>query len=285
MAEKAANDSTAVRALFDRARAVLGYDLLEICARGPQERLDRTEVAQPALYVCGLAAVEMLRSESPAAMDGCAQAAGLSLGEYTALAFAGAFDFEAGLELVRARGAAMQAAADATPSGMVSVLGLEADRLADLCQQASAKGRIRIANFLCPGNLVVSGENAACAELERLAAESGAMKTIRLAVAGAFHTEIMRPADEQLAAVLEQTTIRSPRLPVLSNVDARPHSDPDQIRRMLVRQVLEPVRWEESIRRLLADGTDQFYELGPGRVLAGLLKRIHRKAAITNVVV
>ena len=269
--------------LFHQAGEILGFDLLGVCAEGPQERLNATDVSQPALFVAGLAALEKLRVTAPDVVDGCAGAAGLSLGEYTALVFAGALSFEDGLRVVQVRGKSMQAAAEATPSGMVSVLGMEPAKLDELCEKAAPAGRVRIANHLCPGNLVVSGDQAACDEVERLAPEFGAMKTVRLSVAGAFHTEIMKPADEQLAAALAEVTVRAPRVPVVSNVDAQPHSDPDEIRRLLVRQVLEPVLWERSMRRLLTDGFERFYELGPGRVLAGLMKRIQRKTDFENV--
>jgi [acyl-carrier-protein] S-malonyltransferase len=273
----------AARALFERAAAVLNYNLAELCFTGPEATLNSTVVSQPAIFVSSLAALESLKQTDPAAVEGCQAAAGLSLGEYTALVFAGAMSFEDGLRVVQRRGEAMQAAADATPSGMVSVLGLERPQVEELCRRASAAGPIRIANLLCPGNVVVSGAKAACDEVERLAPEAGAMKTIRLAVAGAFHTDIMRPADEQLAAALVRVELRPPRMPVWSNVDARPHTDPGEIRALLVRQVLEPVLWEETVRNLLAAGFDKFYEIGPGRVLAGLLKRIQRKTDCQNV--
>lgn len=285
MAREVAATIPAAGALFDRAGEVLGYDLLKICAEGPADSLNATAVSQPALFVAGLAAVEKLRAENPEAIASCAMAAGLSLGEYTALVFAGAMSFDDGLRVVKARGESMQAAADATPSAMVSVLGLDENQVEALCQEASARGLARIANYLCPGNLVVSGTLAACEEIERLAPAAGAMKTVRLAVAGAFHTDIMKPADQRLAEVLQSVNIQPPRLPVLSNVDAQPHADPDEIRAILVRQVLEPVLWERSMRQLLADGCELFYELGPGRVLAGLMKRIHRRAEFIHVTV
>jgi [acyl-carrier-protein] S-malonyltransferase len=273
----------AARQLFDRANAVLGYDLLKICTGGPEEALTATDVSQPAIFVASLAALEKLRAETPEIVPQCVAAAGLSLGEYTALAFGDAFSFEDGLRLVQKRGQAMQAAAKATSSSMASVLGLETSKVEELCQQASSKGLVRLANLLCPGNIVVSGTTEAVAEVERLAQEAGAMKVIRLNVAGAFHTDLMKPADEQLAAALEKVTIRPPRIPIWSNVDAQPHQDPDEIRKLLVRQVLSPVRWEVTIRNLLASGIERFYELGPGRVLAGLLKRVQRKAECVNI--
>ncbi len=272
----------AVRALYDEASAVLGYDLAAVCWNGPKERLDATVVSQPALFVASLAALEALHKDQPAAVDHCVAAAGLSLGEYTALAFAGALSFADGLRVVKARGEAMQAAADASRGGMVSVLGLDQTAVEELCAAAASAGPIRIANLLCPGNTVVSGAVAACEAVEKSVEAKGG-RTVRLAVAGAFHTPFMKPADEALAAALQGVTIRPPRVPVWSNVDARPHTDPEEIRGLLVRQVLHPVLWEQTIRGLLADGCDRFYEIGPGRVLAGLLKRVQRKAECVNV--
>ncbi|MCX7700559.1 MAG: acyltransferase domain-containing protein [Gemmataceae bacterium] len=207
--------------------------------------------------------------------------AGLSLGEYTALVFAGAMSFADGLRLVRRRGEAMQAAADATPSGMLSILMLERPVVEEIVQQAQAAGFLRIANLLCPGNIVVSGEKAAIAEAQRLAEQRGA-RTVVLAVAGAFHTPLMKPADQALADALSQVDLRPARIPVWSNVDARPHQDPAEIRALLIRQVLEPVLWEDTLRGLLEAGVEQFHEVGPGKVLAGLLKRVQRKAECRN---
>ena len=206
----------------------------------------------------------------------------LSLGEYTALAFAGAISFDDTLRLVQLRGQAMQAASDATPSGMASILGLERGPIEALCRQAMAQGRVWVANLLCPGNIVVSGDRAGIEAVRPLAEFAGAMKVVPLAVAGAFHTELMRPADQQLAAALERVEIKPPRIPVVSNVGAAPHSDPADIRRTLVRQVLNPVLWEDGVRRLLADGIDSFYEIGPGRVLKGLMRRIDRRIVCQN---
>jgi [acyl-carrier-protein] S-malonyltransferase len=273
----------AAAALFEQANDLLGYDLKQVIFNGPEDRLNSTVVSQPAIFVTSLAALEALKARDPDTVAACAATAGLSLGEYTALVFAGAMTFADGLKLVQLRGEAMQAAADATPSAMVSVLGLDQAKVEELCQKASAQGRIHLANLLGPGNVVVSGEKAACAAVEQLAGEAGAMKTIRLAVAGAFHTDIMKPADARLAQALETVPLQAPRIPVWSNVDARPHTDPAEIKSLLVRQVLQPVRWEELVRNLLAEGFDKFYEIGPGRVLAGLLKRIHRKAECQNV--
>ena len=272
-----------VRAMFDQAGEILGFDLRKVCFEGPAEALNATDVSQPALFVASLAALESLKATMPDVVAECQGAAGLSLGEYTALVFAGAIEFEAGLKLVRLRGQAMQAAATAAKSGMVSVLGLDENQVDELCRRIEPFGRLWKANLLGPGNIVVSGDLPALEHVESVAAELGAMKVIRLAVAGAFHSPLMKPADQQLAEFLAQTSILPPRIPVYSNVDAIPHDKPDDIRGTLVSQVLEGVRWEASMRRMMADGFDTFYEIGPGRVLTGLMKRIDRKVSCTSV--
>jgi [acyl-carrier-protein] S-malonyltransferase len=268
--------------LFARASSVLGYDLLDVCTNGPAEKLNATDVSQPAIFVASLAALEHLRATEPDAEVGVFATAGLSLGEYTALAFAGALAFEDGVKLVQARGRAMQAAAEATPSGMASVLGLEVPEVEVLVSEARGADVLEVANLLCPGNTVVSGARAA---LDRFLAlcESKGLRTVRLAVAGAFHTTVMRPADEKLAEALAGVPLSAARVPVWSNVDAQPHTDPAEIRALLVKQVLAPVRWEDTTRALLAAGAERFYEIGPERVLAGLLKRVLRKADVRNV--
>jgi [acyl-carrier-protein] S-malonyltransferase len=272
----------AARELFDDAAVILGYDLLDVCTKGPAERLNATDVSQPALYVASLAALASLKKSDPAAVEACAGTAGLSLGEYTALTFAGALDFADGLRVVQQRGRAMQSASEKTAGGMMSLLGLERHQVESICDEAAQAGTIQIANLLCPGNIAVSGRAEALTTAERLVNEKGG-RFIRLAVAGAFHTDLMKPADEQLAVALAEVPLRRPRVPVWSNVDARPHTEPAEIRRLLVRQVLSPVLWEQTVRNLMADGFDKFYEIGPGRVLAGLLKRVQRQVDITNV--
>lgn len=270
--------------LFDRAADVLGYDLLDLCTNGPAEKLNATDHSQPALFVCGLAALEQLKQDAPGVVENCAVTAGLSLGEYTALVFAGAIDFDAGLRLVQTRGQAMQAAADITPSGMVSILGMEREQVEAVCAEARGDDILQLANLLCPGNIAVSGDMAACERVTKLAEAAGAMKVIPLAVAGAFHTPLMQPAVERLSAALAEAEIRPPRIPVVSNVDARPHDSAEEIRSLLEKQVVNPVLWEDSMRWLLEDfGVDGCYEIGPGRVLRGLLKRINRKLPCENV--
>jgi [acyl-carrier-protein] S-malonyltransferase len=166
---------------------------------------------------------------------------------------------------------------------MVSILGLDLPQVEALCQRAAQGELLQVANLLSPGNIAVSGTKAACERVAAMAADAGAMKAIPLAVAGAFHTAIMQPAVERLAAALSDIPLNKPRIPVVSNVDGRPHDDPEEIRDLLIRQVVSPVRWEDSMRWLLANGCDRFYEVGPGRVLRGLMKRIDRKAECAGV--
>lgn len=283
MGKRLAESLPAARALYDRANEVLGYDLARLCFEGPAEELDSTVHSQPALFVTSLAAVEALRAEAPDVVLACEATAGLSLGEYTAMVFAGAMDFDDGLRLVQKRGTAMQQAADATPSGMVSILGLERVEVEALCDKARGDDVLEIANLLCPANIAISGSNAACERAAEMAQSFGAMRAMPLAVAGAFHTQIMKPAESKLAEALADVPMRSPRIPVVANLDARPHDAPEEIRKLLMRQVLEPVRWEDSMRFLLAQGFDQFYEVGPGRVLRGLLRRIDRGVSCQSV--
>jgi [acyl-carrier-protein] S-malonyltransferase len=274
----------AARELFDRAANILGYDLYKLCTEGPAEELDSTVHSQPALFVSSLAALQQLKQDAPQLVETCSAAAGLSLGEYTALVFAGVMDFETGLRIVQERGRAMQDAANATSGAMVSVLGLELSQVQKLCDEARSDQVLEIANLLCPGNVVCSGETAACERLLTLATAAGAMKVIPLAVAGAFHTSLMQPAVERLRTALTTVPMQKPRIPVISNVDARPHDDPNEIRELLIKQVCSQVRWEDSMRYLLDEQKiTQFYELGPGRVLAGLLKRIARKVPVENI--
>ncbi len=275
MGRHLAESLPAARRLYDRAADVLGYDLAKICFEGPAEELDSTVHSQPALFVTGLAALESLRAESPEVVEACQATAGLSLGEYTAMTFAGVMEFDDALRVVQRRGQAMQEASDATPSGMVSVLGLDQERVQQLCDEARGEGEIlQIANLLCPGNIAVSGTNTACERVAELAVGAGAMKAVPLAVAGAFHTPIMQSAVNQLAEALANVKLMPPRIPVISNVDAASHDDPEAMRQLLIKQVVHPVLWEQSMQVLLDQGCDEFYEVGPGRVLRGLLRRL-----------
>lgn len=279
-----AESSDAARSVFERANELLGFDLAEICFCGPADRLDATDVAQPALFVASVAAWRALQESSLAAEVVPAAAAGLSLGEYTALWLAGSLSFEDALRVVRARGQFMQQAARKAPGGMVSVIGLNEGQVRDLCGRAcQAQEVLSPANFNCPGQIVVSGSAAACERVVPLVERAGG-RAVPLRVAGAFHSELMRSAADALAEVLAEVAIRTPRFPVPSNVTGDYHdADPQRIRQLLVEQVTQPVRWEANIRRLMADGLEQFVEVGPGRVLTGLLRKINRQAKGTSI--
>lgn len=290
MAADVAASVPAAKKLFDTASDILGYDLLAVCTEGPKDKLDTTAVSQPAIYVASLAAIEKIKAEQGAAViDAVDVTCGLSLGEYTALTFADALTFEDGVKLVKLRGESMQAAADASPSAMVSVIGLDAAKTAELCEAATAEvgaaDGVRIANFLCNGNYAVSGGVAGCDAVEKLAKSFGARMCVRLAVAGAFHTDYMKPAEEALRAALAATPVASPRIPVISNVDAAPHADPAVIKDILARQLTSPVQWETTLKTLLEKGLVKSYEVGPNKVIAGIMKRVDKKHAIENVTV
>ena len=269
--------------LFARGSTILGYDLLDVCRSGPAERLNTTAVSQPAILVTSLAALEVLRDRDPIPLEAARLTAGLSLGEYTALVFAGALAFEDAVRVVAERGRAMQDCAAASPSGMVAVLGLERDAVNALCDTCRGGGVLQVANVLCPGNIVVSGSLEACRRIEEAATAAGAMKCVRLEVAGAFHTPLMQPAVEQLSAALATARFHVPRIPVVSNVDALPHTDPDEIRGLLARQVVGVVEWQASVAYILSTGVRSVWEIGPGRVLRGLMKRIDRSVATNGV--
>ena len=283
MAKDLALRSPLARAIFSKAEEIMGFDLLQVCVDGPAEKLNSTAMSQPAIFVSSLAALEEAKSSNPEIVSKCTATAGLSLGEYTALVFADAISYPDGLRLVAERGRAMQESAEARPSTMASILLLDKEKVQELCDTVSLAGpKVTIANHLCPGNLVVSGAVSAVEETEKLAQAAGG-KTIRLTVAGAFHTQFMEPAQERLRKALENTEIRTPRVPVWSNVTGKKHENPAQIRELLSRQVVEPVLWDQLVQDILGQNIASFYEVGPGKVLAGLLKRINRKASCQGV--
>jgi len=267
---------------FAQADEILGFPLSRLCFEGPAERLDATDVQQPAIFTTSVAlfraAVDAGRfhAESFAAMGG------LSLGEYTALHLAGAVSFADGLRLVYRRGQLMQQAAEQNPGGMVSILGLEEERVLALCERVADRGRVRPANFNCPGQIVISGDRAACEAAVALADEFGC-RAIPLKVAGAFHSELMRSAAEGLKAVLAETEFQPPRVRVIANVDATYHAEPAAIRDSLYRQVVNPVRWQACVTRLIADGCRHFWEIGPNRHLTGMMRKIDRSVQTTNI--
>jgi [acyl-carrier-protein] S-malonyltransferase len=272
--------------LFDRAESATGLPIKKLCFEGPQEQLSRTDVAQPAIFTASGAMLamrqnclsdEQLQAEAPQFM------AGLSLGEYTALYAAGSIDFETGVRLVARRGELMQQAATAVPSGMVGVMGLDEDRARELCAAAAQGQVLTCANFNCPGQIVLSGELEACRRVEEMAGRFGASATKPLKVAGAFHSQIMAPAAEKFARELDSVQFAEPEVPVVSNVDARPYRGAAEIKEKLLAQLTSPVLWQQSMEFMLARGIAKFFEIGPGKVLRGLLRRIEPKAECTCV--
>lgn len=281
MGRDIAEASPAAAAVFEQANQVVGYDLRALCFEGPAERLEQTDLQQPAIFTTSAAIWQALQ-ERAVLTEPLAAMAGLSLGEYTALFAAGSVSFEDALRLVKRRGELMQAAATAVPSGMVSAMGLDRDQVEAICRQASDAGVIQAANFNSPGQIVLSGVKAACEKAALLIEQAGG-RAVPLKVAGAFHSPLMKPAADGLAEMLAATPFATPRVPVIANVNCQPHGDPDTIRRRLTEQLTQPVRWQESMEKLLAEGVEQFVEIGPGRVLTGLMKKISRKTPIMNV--
>ncbi|MER3456065.1 MAG: [acyl-carrier-protein] S-malonyltransferase [candidate division GAL15 bacterium] len=268
-----------VRALFEWASSVLGLDLLELCRRGPEEALQRTENTQPAILVTSLACLEAVRGHIPEPV----RVAGLSLGEYTALVCAGSLEFEDAVWLVRQRGLFMQQATKGRDTAMAAVLGLSAATVEELCRQASALGVCEASNYNAPDQVVLGGDRAAVEDAIHRAKAAGARKAVLLAVSAPFHTSLMRPAAERLREALEAVSVRDARIPVVTNVTAQPVQQAADIRRLLVEQVANPVRWAQSVERMAADGVDTFVELGPGSVLSGLVKRCVRGASTFHV--
>lgn len=272
-----ARELPTARSWFDRANAALGYDLAALCFDGPEAELTRTENAQPGIFLVSWVALQLLRERVPGLSFQAA--AGLSLGEFTALTAAGALGFEDGLNLVRQRGRFMQEACAATRGGMAAIIGLDETPTREVCAQAG----VTLANLNCPGQLVISGPAEHIARACELARARGARRALPLPVAGAYHSPLMASAQPKLQAELERVTLRPPAVPVIANVTARPHDGPETLRARLVEQVTSPVRWEESMRYLIEQGFTRFLELGPGTALTGFMKRIAKTAQVYNV--
>ena len=268
----------AARALFDEADARLGFPLSRLCFDGPEETLTDTAVQQPALYTTSLAAWAVLTERGQA---DAAYVAGHSLGEFSALAAAGALGFADGLALVRRRGELMKLAGQRQPGGMAAVLGLDAAPVAEVCAAAAAEtgGTVGVANDNCPGQVVITGDETALTRAMRLLAEAGARKVVRLPISIAAHSPLMDSVADAFAAAVTAAPLSAARIPVVANVTARPITTPDEIRAELTAQLTAPVRWTDSVRQLGALGVDAYVEVGPGDVLLGLVKRIDRAAA------
>jgi [acyl-carrier-protein] S-malonyltransferase len=258
--------SSLAKGLFDRASIILGFDLGKVCLEGPAEQLNRTDVCQPALLVHAYAAAKAHSFEGHEIVA----AAGLSLGEYTANLFAGTLRFDAAVDLVRKRGAWMQEACDATPSGMVSVLGLD---LAKVEAAIAGVDGVSVANVNSPGQIVISGPNGPLATATEACKAAGAKRCIPLKVAGAYHSQVMAPAQEKMRAELHKTDFSAPEFPVVVNTTARPLTNPDLLRSALGDQICGSVLWENCVREMSSMGATRFIEFGPGKVLAGLVKK------------
>ena len=265
------------RALFAAADSVVGYGLSNICFNGPESELIKTENAQPGIYLVSWVAMKLLQERIP--LLTAAAAAGLSLGEVTALAAAGALSFEEGLEITRLRGRFMQDACEASPGGMAAIIGLDEE----LCREACVATGTTLANLNCPGQIVISGPSERIPAAIEACKARGARKAIPLSVAGAYHSPLMAPARPLLAAELARIRFQQTGMPVISNVTAAPHGSVETIAQCLVEQLTSPVRWEAGMRLLLAEGVNRFIEFGPGTALSGFMRRIDKSIEVLNV--
>ena len=270
--------------IFRSANDIVRYDLQTICFEGPDDQLNATAVSQPAIFTMSAALLAAMHANPATEAIKPDVVAGLSLGEYTALYACGALSFTDALRLVSKRGQAMQAAADASDGTMVSIIGCDPDQVDALCAAACEGQPLQPANYNCPGQIVISGATDACDRAEKLAVEHGAIKAVRLAVAGAFHTEFMAPAANTLAEALQDCPLQDPApVKVLANTTADYYPNTEAIKPGLIKQLCTPIQWQTSMERLLDEGVDQYYEIGPGRVLTGLMRRINRKTKVINV--
>jgi len=266
---------------FKAADDVLGFELSKVCFEGPEDQVTRTDVAQAAIYVTSVACLRALRASGQLEGD-VAAAAGLSLGEYTALHVAGAFSFEDGLQLVRQRGTFMQEAAAASPSSMVALIGADEAQANELCERAKGDGVLVPANFNCPGQVVVSGSKDACTRALDVAREME-LRATELTVAGAFHSPLMQPAADRMAEALDKASWNEPTITVMSNVTGKPHgNDIATIKQLLVDQIVKPVRWSDDVQWLIDNVEGRFIEPAPGKVNAGLMRRIDKKTKVEN---
>ncbi len=269
------DNNPVAREMFEKANEVLGFRITDLMFEGTDEDLRQTKVTQPAIFLHSVILAKTLGEEFKPEMT-----AGHSLGEFSALVAAGALNFEDGLRLVSARAQAMQKACELKPSTMAAVLALPDEKVEEIC--AGIDGVVVCANYNCPGQLVISGEepaiDAACEQL--LAA--GAKRALKLKVGGAFHSPCMEPARAELAEAIEKTNFSVPVCPIYQNVDAKPHTNPEEIKANLVAQLTAPVRWTQSVQNMVADGATEFVELGPGKVLQGLVAKISREVAVSG---
>ena len=267
--------SAEAKALFEAANGILGFSITDIMFSGTDEDLKQTKVTQPAIFLHSVILSKVLGKNFAPQM-----VAGHSLGEFSALVANGALSFEDGLQLVAKRAAAMQKACELQPGTMAAVLGLEDAKVEELC--ATIDGIVTPANYNCPGQLVISGELKAVEEACEKMKEAGAKRALVLPVGGAFHSVLMKPAEEELAAAIEQTTFHKPLCPVYQNVTTTAVSDENAIKTNLIKQLTAPVKWTQSVQQMIADGATEFIEVGPGKVLQGLVKKINKEAVVAS---
>ena len=265
--------------LFDKADEILGFKITDVMFAGTDEQLKETKVTQPAVFLHSVISALCLGDNFKPAM-----VAGHSLGEFSALVASGALSFEDGLRLVAARANAMQKACEANPGTMAAIIGVDDEKVEEICAEVSKDGKLVIpANYNCPGQLVISGDieaiNEACEKLK----EAGAKRALPLKVGGAFHSPLMQPAKDELQAAIEQTTFSTPKCPVYQNVDAKPYTDAAEIKANLIAQLTSPVRWTKSVQNMIADGADDFTECGPGKALQGMIGRIDKAVSAHSI--
>ena len=271
MGKELYDNSPKARELFEKANEILGYRITDIMFSGTEEDLKQTKVTQPAVFLHSVITALCMEDFQPA------MTAGHSLGEFSALVAAGALSFEDGLRLVYARAMAMQKACEMAPSTMAAIIALPDETIEQICEEVSTEGNAVVpANYNCPGQVVISGNveavKTACAKLK----EAGAKRALPLAVSGAFHSPCMEPARQELAAAIEQTEFKEPICPVYQNVDALPHTAPEEIKANLLKQLTASVRWTQEVKQMIADGAEEFIECGPGAVLTGLISKIQK---------
>ena len=265
-----------IKDLMESANDILGFDILSIMFKGTEEDLKKTEVTQPSIFIHSVAALKTING------IGSEMVAGHSLGEFSALVANGVLSFDDGLKLVAARANAMQEACDANPSSMAAILGLADEKVEEIC--ASIDGIVVPANYNCPGQLVISGETAAVELACEKMKEAGAKRALMLAVNGAFHSPLMQPAQEKLAAAIEQTKFRTPMIPVYQNIVTKAVTDQEEIKQNLIKQLTGPVKWTQSVQNMIKDGADTFIEVGPGKTLQGLIKKINSEVTVSSAV-
>lgn len=280
MGKELAQNFSVARHIFEEANDTLGFDLTKMCFEGPDEDLKLTANTQPAILTMSIAALRVLEQETDLKAD---FVAGHSLGEYSALVASGALAFKDAVHIVRQRGTFMQQAVPVGTGAMAAVLGIDTELLKSLCVQAAQGEIVSAANFNSPGQVVIAGHTAAVDRVISLAKENGVRKAMLLPVSAPFHCDLMLPAGEQLKSVLDAITLSNIDIPVVTNVEAVVNDDSSRTKDLLISQVCAPVRWDESVRYMLDNGVDRFIEIGPGKVLSGLIRRIERKTPVANV--